>query len=515
MNPRPYLAFLCLAGTAVAASPIEHAERDVSKALDQALRTEPGLPRPTATPTDAVAAPLNANLSLTQAIATALARNNDIERRREELRTAALGVTLSQHDFEPQLSGVISAFHDENAQVYDTGRYTDRQTATEQSIGVTQKLPTGGSVSVDAGGAFGQGAATDNSWNYVPRVSINLVQPLLRGAGPAYAYEQLTQGKRSLVYGLRGFKLQRENLAIDTAEEFLGICDLKRKLDAARKNVERLEQLYRQSEAFRDTGRETEVEFLRVKTEKLLAVDDELDRETELSTRLESLKLMLNLPAGSKLDIADCVPPYDKLNIDPDSAVQTALSNRVDLRTAEEMVQDSRRQEKLASRDMLPDLSFVLGAGASSPDVHLAPNVRSEDYSAGITLSLPLDRTNERFKLYTAAQETIRSKRELDLAREAIEIGIRNSIKQIQRLESSIDLANFLLDSEKHRHEVALYRFQIGDISNRDVLDANSALQSAIDHRIDLLTEHYIAMLRLQRDMGVLDIDKLFLNASK
>jgi len=512
MNSRSYLAFLCLAGTAAASSPIEHAERDVSKALDQAIKTEPGLPRPTASPAGAATAPLDAQLSLSQAIATALLRNNDIERRREELRTAALGVALSQHDFEPQLAGVISAFHDETAQIDSTGRFTDRQSASEQTIGVSQKLPTGGSVSVSAGGSYGQGSGSDNSWNYVPRVGINLVQPLLRGAGSAYTYEKLTEGKRSLVYGLRGLKIQRENLAIDTAEEFLNICDLKRKLDTSHKNVEGYEKLYRQSEAFRDTGRETELEFLRVKQEKLLAVDEELERQTEFSTRLESFKLLLNLPVGSKLDIADCVPPYDKLNVDPDSAVQTAMSNRVDLRTAAETVEDSRRQEKLAGRDMLPDLNLVLGAGASSPDAHLGPNVRSEDYSAGITLSLPLDRSNERFKLYSAAQQTLRNRRELDLAREAIEIGIRNSIRQIQRLESSIELANFLVESETHRHELALYRFGIGDISNRDVIEANNSLQTAINHRIDLFTAHYIAMLRLRRDMGVLDIDTLFLS---
>jgi outer membrane protein TolC len=438
-----------------------------------------------------------------------------MERRREELRTAALGVSLSYHDFEPQLAGVISAFHDEKAQVYENGRYMDRQTGAEQSVGVSQKLPTGGSVAVSAGGVYGQGPVADDSWNYVPRVGITLVQPLLRGAGSAYTYEKLTQGKRSLVYGLRGFKLQRENLAIDVSEEFLNICDLKRKLDAARKNVERYEKLYRQSEAFRDTGRETELEFLRVKQEKLLAVDDELNRETDFATRLESFKLMLNLPIGSKIDLVDSIPPYDKLGIEADDAVHSALANRVDLRTATEMVEDNRRQERLAKSDMLPDLSIVLGAGASSPDAHLSPSTRSEDYSAGITLSLPLDRTQERFKLYSAAQQTIRGRRELELAKEAIEIGIRNSIKRIQRLEASIELANFLVESEQHRHDLALYRFQIGDISNRDVIDANNALQAALNHRIDLLTEHYIAMLRLQRDMGILDIDTLFLSAGK
>lgn len=487
--------------SALAAPFLERAEKDVARTLDQARRAEPQLPSP-ATPR---AERTGTRISIQEAVRLALANNNSIVRRREELRVAAMSLNTTKEDYEPQLRNLFSIVRSENASRVDRLRDASQHTGAFQSVGVSQKLPFGGTLSVDAT------AAETDQGSLTPRLTASLQQPLLRGAGKAYNFEALTQGKRSLVYGLRGFKLLRDDLALDVVTEFLALLDLQRQVANQKEKVAGYEYLVRRSQTFFDLGRESEIELLRMKQEAMLAQTDLLSKQTLLKSRKEFFKLMLNLPPSEPLEFEEFVPAFEPLALDPDEAVKTALASRVDLRTAQEVVDDEGRRRKLAQNDLLPELNLTLAGALGNSSARSSYGVIQEDYSAGLTLSLPFNRSDERFRLYKATLDTVRSERDLQLTRDAIEVGVRNLILQIKRIEDELALQEVIKKVQYQRYRLSVYRFEEGKISNRDVIESNNAWILAENRRLDLLTQHCTGRLRLQAEIGVLDIDQPFL----
>ena len=84
---------------------------------------------------------------------------------------------------------------------------------------------------------------------------------------------------------------------------------------------------------------------------------------------------------------------------------------------------------------------------------------------------------------------------------------IKNTIRRIRRLESSLEIQKIILETEKKRYNVAHFRFQNGQVSNREVIEAGDSLTSAVNSYLDFLASHYVALLQLKKDMGTLDID--------
>jgi len=491
------------------ASPLERANKDADQAIDTALRQEPGLPRPD---NPAPKSYDGSRLTLDDAVRIALANNPNLIRAREQLRLAALGVGLTRHEYEPQLYGVVSSGISENINTQNSQRSSATQATLPQSVGLTQRLPLGGALSVYAGG---RGSQDENQqWIYAPTASVTLTQPLLRGAGFSYNYEKLFGAKRSLIYSLRAFKLQQEDFAIGIASEFLSLVNLQQQVRNLVEKVSGYEELCRSAEALYSHNWIAEIEFLRVTQEKLQAENELSECRTQFQTRLETFKLALDIPAGSKLELAELLPDFQKLEIDPDKAVSEALANRVDLKTAQEIVEDTTRHSGMAKQDMLPDLSLNLSAFTTRSDLLSNIGATTENCSAYFSLSLPFDRTTERYRLFNATQAAALSQRELDCTRQIIAIEIKNDISRIHQFEGMIGLLDSMIQSETKRHEIALYRYNQGVISNHEVIDAFNSLISVSNQRLDLLTRHFLTRLQLQRNLGTFDINRPLLTTT-
>ena len=487
---------------AMAASPVDRAANDAQRAIDAALQKEPDLPRLESSHMTYD----GSKLSLDDAVCIALANNVNIVRRREELRLAALGVGLARHESEPQLNGVMSSGFSNNILSQGTQQNASMQARLPQSVGLTQRLPLGGELSINAGG---QGEQFESQpWIYAPTASISISQPLLRGAGFGNFYEKLFGAKRALIYNLRSFKLEEEDFMIGIVSEFLSLRNLQQQCGNLEKKLAGYEHLFTNSKALFDHSWISEIEFLRVSQERLLAENELRSCRVQLQTRLETFKLALNIPANAKLELSEDLPDYETLEINPELAVSEALAHRVDLKTAKEIVEDATRRKGLANQDILPDLSLNLSAFATKSDVLSNVGATTQNVSAYFSLNLPFDRTSERYRLFNAVQVAIRSQRELEATREIIAIEIKNSIAGIRQSEAMLAIVDAMIKSETHRHQAASIRYDQGLVSNREVIDAFNSLITFTNQRVNLFTQHFVDRLRLKRNLGELDVNR-------
>ncbi len=486
-----------------AAGVLKLAEADEAalKAIDEVRASEPGLPRIDVLPVAVAAGPIS--LTLGRAVEIALANNAAMQTRRERVKLDALELVAIRRGYGPQWRAGITAVRREVGVTLDDSRTASQFTDSFQSLGVSQRLPFGGAVSLDFGGAFSQRDNTEG--DYSPRAVVSLTQPLLRGAGRDLQQEPLTEAKRNLLYSLRGYKLASEDFVIGVINDFLLLQNLRAKIRSTEAKRDAFDHLIKRSRTFFELGRESEIETLRATQESLLVQQQLLNLELELKNRLELFAITLNLGSGASLEMAEFEIPFQKVEHESEEAVRLALLARPDLRSAAAAVEDSARRLKFAKRNLLPDLGINLKANAANTGVRTGSGVITEEYSAGLTLSLPLERSNERLAVYGALQTLSQNERALEMARATVSAGVRYGVNRIKSYENALEIQDSIVQASAKGVGLAGFRFERGQASNRNVIDANTILSNAVNARLDLRLAHYIATLQLRRDTGRLE----------
>ena len=87
-------------------------------------------------------------------------------------------------------------------------------------------------------------------------------------------------------------------------------------------------------------------------------------------------------------------------------------------------------------------------------------------------------------------------------------IAIRNDFRQLERIKQSVAIQSQLIEDQQKNLRKAQIEFDQGNVSNREVVDAQ---QSLVGAQIDLIREqvnYEIARLSLMNDLGILFVDE-------
>ncbi|HEY5894424.1 MAG TPA: TolC family protein [Chthoniobacterales bacterium] len=463
---------------------------------------EPGLPDPNRYPAAVAPGPL----SIQRAVEIALANNLSLLMVRDGVRSLALDLQTSRRDFRPKFRAGASLFTTQSSVVVGNDQFSSQNTNASQTVGVTQRFPFGGEISLDAGAAYNSGS--DDSGSYSPSGAVSLRLPVLRGFGIDQNAESIVQRKRNVLYALRSLKLQEQDVAIATIESFLDLLSQQQRIRLLAARLKGAELLHRRSVTFFAVGRESEFEMVRAAQEELRAKRDLEAAEAQLENQKDSFKILVNLPADYPLEPAPYLPPDFPLPPNADAAIVLALHRRADLRTIADIVADKQRGLKFARNDLKPDLDLRASAATSSWSSNNSSAV-SQDYSAGIVFSLPLERTRENVNLYDAFQDLAQSQREERYARETNAAAIRGAIRVLQNIDTSLIIQDQIVDSSRRKERLAEIRLAYGEAANRDLIDAQNDVLGDQNYRLDLQQDRYVGFLRLQRALGTFDIAQL------
>ncbi len=486
----------------------EEADDAALKAIDEMRVLEPQLPRPDNIPM----AVGPGSMTLSRAVEIAVANNTTMQTRRESVRHIAMNYVATRRGYGPQWRATMSASRREVASSFNEFRTAQQYTESHQLIGVTQKLPFGGAISADVGGAFTQYESRPG--DYAPSASISLTQPLLRGAGYDLYKEPLEDARLRLLDALRSYKLQLEDFTISIVSDYLTLQNIEQKIANTRQRAEAFDHLVKRSQAFFELGLESEIEVLRATQEALQSRQELIDLEYDLANRREVFAITLNLPPDAKIELVHFNYPNggDQVSyeFDREKTVAEALAARPDLQSAADSVEQSRRKLKLAKRNLLPDLGLNLSANARNASLRSNDTQIREEYVAGITLSLPLERTRERLQLYGAWQTVQQDERALTIARSNIVAAVHRRIRQIESIEKALELQGLVVANAQKTARIAAFRFERGEASNRSLIDAQLIESRAVNRNLDLQLSRYLAFLYLKRDTGRLQIRPRF-----
>ena len=438
------------------------------------------------------------------AIRFGVQHGRDYETAMEDLYLSTLDVTLQRHLFDP--------IPFTNGSVKYTGgqkdiSYRSALTATGNA-GVRQRLPYGGEIVAQTLVTFIDAIHGNVTNGESASAALSGSIPLLRGAG-LVNLEPLIESERRLVYQVRTFEDFRRQFAVNVASQYFSLVALQKSVINRRVNYTNLLTLTQQTESLYTAGRINYLGVQRALQAQLFAESSLVDSQTQYQQSIDDFKLLLGMPIAENLDVVaeelDVTPP----DLDHEDAEALAVKYRLDLKTAEDEIDDARRGTLVAKNGLLPDVELVAQAQAGNRSNTLASRLdnRTATYSAGITIDLPVDRLAERNVYRRSLILLERAGRNYNGLRDQVIVDVRDSVRTINSAETSMAIQRRNTDLAHRRLQYSYELLKLGAVDSRDVVESQQSLLSAQDGYERALSNLQVAILKYLRSTGTLRVD--------
>lgn len=455
-------------------------------------------------------------MSLSDAVGTAIVHGRSYLSAREQLFLSALDLTLARHRLAPifRTEGFATRATDSRQAQLEAGMTELVSTNTfshTRSAGFNWLYKTGARVSADFTQDFLRIMTGNRSLNDSD-FAVSLVQPLLQGGGTTVTLEALTQEERNLLYDLRDFADFRRGFVVDVVSDYYGVLRARDRVHnnyvAYRgfvKNVER-------EEALADENRRTQNQLARLRQAMLQSKSRWIDAIRVYQSALDQFKITIGIPVDTQLVLDE--GELDRLTIeDPrvskEQSIEIALVARPDLVTANDLVDDAVRQIKVAKNGLLPglDLSLDYNSVSDPDDTTPAINWDRRRWSSSVDLDLPIDRKAERNIYRATLVQMERAKRARDLTYDRARLEIYDTWRVLEQERQNFQIAEEGVALAARRLEEQILLAELGRGEARDLVDAQEDLVDAQNQRTATVVNHTLARLRLWRDMGILYIN--------
>jgi outer membrane protein TolC len=484
-------------------------------------------------------------LSLIQALQVGARNSPEYQSRKEEVFQTALSLDLTRNTFR----NIYTAQAQSQLSTDTTTDNTVSNLETGGSVGLTRTLKNGIDLStllaIDIANLLTQGGASSLGLSADTTVSI----PLLRGAGRHIVTEPLTQAERNVVYEIWDFERYKRTFAVEIAREYLSVL---RQMDVVRNAEENYRSLIasaRRSRRLADAGRLSEIQVDQAIQSELRARDGWISAQERLKNSIDSFKTKIGLPPDARIELdrsdleqlatsvakidgeitneaekesvtqtpsaetpIELVPPSNEdagpYEIDESVATKLALENRLDLRIANEKVFDAQRQVVVKADALKAGLTLGGSARFSDNDDDGSLSLDGGQYSALLTLDLPIERTSERNDYRNSLINLERSVRNVQSLEDQIKQSIRSELRTLLESRESLKIqAQSVVVAQKRVKSSTLF-LEAGRIQIRDLLEAQDALLSAQNSLTSAVVSYRIAELELQRDLGLLKVNE-------
>ncbi len=447
-------------------------------------------------------------LSLSQALAVAMVNSRDYQSRKETLFIQALRLTEVQKEFSVNYNaaayarGTSTSFDDGTAESFG-----DNGVDAGFAVGVKRTLATGARVSLGFSEDLLRYFTHPDFSDANNTVGFSIIQPLLNGFGPLVTREPLRQAERNMIYAVRDFKRYQQGFVIDITSQYYGVLRARDQLRNERKNYESSIANREQTESYAKAGRIADFQAAQARQKELDAADRWTVAKAAYEKSLDDFRFTLGLPIDSNV-----VPGTNELakleerglvevGITLGEALDAAISNRLDLATDREQVQDMERKLEIAQRNFLPNLNVSYNVQKEfDSDVDVNQNL-------GVTLDLPFDWTEKRNAYRIAEIALARQQRTLEEDESDVRRNVRDLWRKLERNRSVYQNRLLSVKLAERRVENTTLLLKLGKALTRDLLDAQDDLLSSRNQATAALVDYTTTRLKFWNAIERFEID--------
>ena len=304
---------------------------------------------------------------------------------------------------------------------------------------------------------------------------------------------------------LEAERARRDTIAT-IAALYYGVQQAAAHIEATQANIRLDESLLELAVHQKEAGTGTAVDVTRAQVQ--LAQQRQRLLSDEVADEDAKLRLLKAMGQSVSMDVklVDPLTLQDMPVLSLPEAMTTANENRVELQTQVERERAARLLLSATKAERLPSVGFVANYGSSG----LTPNdsaIPTRVYGVAATLPIFDGGRREGRIAEQAARVRQESVRMTDV-KQQVEVEVRLALKTLESARQQVTVAEENLKLAQTELELSRDRFKEGVTSNIEVVDAQTSLEQALDHRIEALYLFNLARISLDRALG--QVEKVY-----
>ncbi|NTW49430.1 MAG: TolC family protein [Chlorobiales bacterium] len=299
----------------------------------------------------------------------------------------------------------------------------------------------------------------------------------------------------------KSLTMAERDLAYQTVQLFYGILFLQ---ESIKVQDEQIEALWQNEDRIRkrvQTGTATEFNVLTAQVRIAAAQNRRTDLVNSLQNTEIALKRLLGIPEATPLKLKGSFA-YEPATFTADVLVQKALSNRVELKMAQETETLARIQRSIASKGDLPTLSGRVAYGIKNGYPMDVEELRW-NFLGAVELDVPIftgfkvsgEKQEAEANIYAAEAKVLDTK-------QLITADVAQAISGIDASMAKLKTAETQVRQAKETAQQARVRYDNGVIATLDLLDAEVSLSEAELTQIQARYNYVMSAYLLKRATG-------------
>jgi outer membrane protein len=430
-------------------------------------------------------------LTLTDVIDLALRDNRTLLSSAYGVDSRQLSVDVAQSEFEWKLFPQASA------------SASDESRSIGGGVTVEKKFSSGPIASVSPEVIRNRIGDSDETYDSV--LGVSLTMPLLRGFGTVTNLDPV----RTAEYSLRSVRRSHYLVKVNTVlEAVAAVYNIVEQRELAHMYADQARRFYGHvvmARAREKIGLATPIDVYRAEI-RLKDVQDSLNRAQEaLRNAGDRLKIVLATPLEQAVEVVapmECQP----VDIGIGQAVETALQHRVELKQAEDDLEEAKRASRVSRNGLLPQLDLVANYTRLGNDDAFAgaPTLSEELWTVNLVSTTDWSRTAEK----AGYRQSLLAVKQVELNRstriDSIKREVRQFFEALQKARERMQIRKAQIDQAAGKLALAKIKFSHGMADNFDLIEAETELQQARSNLLASQVEYIVGLYRLRAAIGTL-----------
>lgn len=354
---------------------------------------------------------------------------------------------------------------------------------------------------------FGQGItdAFRTDTRNIFAAAVMLRQPIYMG-GAITAANRMAEINEQL--SANSFNAANQNTLYTIDQTYWTVVSLRQKERLAKSFLELVKKLDSDVHKMIQEGVATRADGLKVDVK----VNEAEMAVTQVENGLSLAKMLLcqlcGLPVSDEITLAD--ENTDNLSASAASAqfnMETAMSNRPELKMLENAVEISEQTTKLVRAAFLPQVALTGGYMVMNPNPFNGFEKEfSGVFNVGVLVRVPVWNWFEgAYKVRASKAATTMANLELDDAREKIELQVNQSSFKVKEANKRLAMAMKNAERAEENLRCANLGFKEGVMQSTEVMEAQTAWLQAHTQKIDAAIDVRLSQISLNKALGVLN----------
>jgi len=429
-------------------------------------------------PLYAVAEEQPINLSLTEALETALLKNLGLKLTQEEVVFAEGTSLAAEGAFDALLDADVGTGTTKETPVTVVAGTEERTAAWNAGV---QKLFTPG-TEMDLRWKNGNLDTDSDLYLFDPvyntGLTLGITQPLLKGFGSDVQLADLNSARTQVEAASYLVDSDAADLAAEVKRAYWDLVFAHQNLEVLQLSLKLAEKLRDDTKTKIQAGTLAEIDLFQPESEVAQREQDLIIGEREIGFAEDSLKLLMNSSDWLAPFITTDFPMTEPITPEISKVFENALENRPDLKAASLQIQSSQFQLDKAQNNILPTVNILgaVGIGAKADNYSSALDNSLSDgdthWQVGVTFSRPFDNSRAEGRYRQAMANHNKNKTSLELLKQQIRRTVRVTVRDVELAVKSIGATRKTAVATQKRLEAEQIKFDAGRSTTLDVLIA-------------------------------------------